>query len=95
MKDARPEYPGADERINVLSFSAINGGDRSDTSQSVYKVYRRLVHRLCETGESAFSAEGRTNRGKPPRWKREKKNVPIVPSLIEHLSNVKRDGAPL
>ena len=67
VKDARPEYPGADERINVLSFSAINGGDRSDTSQSVYKVYRRLVHRLCETGESAFSAEGRTNRGKPPR----------------------------
>ena len=39
---------------------------------------------------------GKPNRGKfPPRWKREKKNVPIVPSLIEHLSNVKRDGTPL
>jgi len=49
VKDARPEYPSADERINVLSLSAINGGDRSDTSQGVDKVDRRFVHRLWET----------------------------------------------
>ena len=52
MKDTRPEYPSADERINVFTLSAINGGDRSDTSQGVYKVYRRFVHRLCEKNKS-------------------------------------------
>ena len=31
----------------------------------------------------------------PEMEKRGKKNVPIVPNLIEHLSNVKRDGTPL
>jgi hypothetical protein len=46
VKDTRPEYAGAHERINVLSLSAINGGDRSDTRQSVYKVDRRFVHSL-------------------------------------------------
>ena len=51
MEDTRPEYPSANERINVLSLSAINGGDRSDTSQGVDKVYRRFVHRLCETSK--------------------------------------------
>lgn len=52
VKNARPEYPRADERINVLSLSAINGGDRGDTSQGIDKVYRRFVHCLCETYES-------------------------------------------
>ena len=48
VKDTRPEYSSPDERINVLSLSAINGGDRGDTSQGIYKVYRRFVHRLGE-----------------------------------------------
>jgi len=82
VKDARPEYPGADERINVFSLSAINGGDRSDASQCVYKVYRRLVHRLCETRESAFSVRLSQMRGETESWevppemeKREKKRT--------------------
>jgi len=49
MKDTRPKYTSADERINVFSLSAINGGDRSDTSQSIYEVDGRFVHCLCET----------------------------------------------
>jgi hypothetical protein len=40
VKNTRPEYPSADERINVLSLSAINGGDRGDARQGVDKVYR-------------------------------------------------------
>lgn len=59
VKDTRPKYASADERINVLSLSAINGGDRSDASQGIDKVYRGLVHCLYETcAKSAVSASG-------------------------------------
>lgn len=79
VKNARPEYPSADERINVLSLSAVNGGDRSNTGQGVDKVYRRFVHCLCEkcgqrsacrkekkefVGKSEMEQKIRTNRSK-------------------------------
>ena len=89
VKNTRPEYPSADERINILSLSAVNGGDRSDTSQGIDKVYRRFVHCLCEKrGKRTRPRHEREEKKKEwweiPRWKR--KYVPIVPSLIERLS---------
>ena len=71
VKNTRPEYAGADERINVFSLSAINGGDRSDTSQGIYKVYRRFVHRLCETKRSRRSVSVKKDGSwEVPRWNR-------------------------
>ena len=101
VKNTRPEYPSADERINVFSLSAIHGGDRSDTSQSVYKVYRRFVHCLKHESSAVSVRVPGTGRKKKkrgswevPGWNR--KYVPIVPSLIEHLSIGKNGGgAPL
>lgn len=70
MQDARPEDAGADERINVFTLSAINGGDRSDTSQGVDKVNGRLVHRLCETNKLAKSVSVSQMRGEKRIGKR-------------------------
>ena len=64
VKNTRPEYAGADERINVFTLSAINGGNRSDTSQGVDKVDGRFVHRLCETNRLAVSVRVSGARGK-------------------------------
>ena len=87
MKNTRPEYPSADERINVLALSAIDGRDGSDTSQGIDKVYRRFVHSLCERGEKRVSVRVPGTSWEVPRWKR--KYSPIVLDLIERLSNVK------
>ena len=67
VKNTRPEYPSADERIDVFTLSAVDGGDGSDTGEGIDKVYRRFVHCLCEK---------RGKRTRPPQARereREKK----------------------
>jgi len=62
VKNARPEYPSSDERINVLSFSAINGRDCGDTSQGIYKVYRRFVHSLRDKNTVSNASQARREK---------------------------------